>query len=354
MNSRGPIPGLIGWGLEKLYRAGLRLDQGRKLRQAPEKLGVPVLSVGNITVGGTGKTPVVEALARSWLSRGGLPGILSRGYRSRGSSNDEYQLLERRISGVPHVAQVDRYQAGRALLAAHPEVDLIILDDGFQHLRLARDLDLVLIDATRPFGGGRCLPWGWLREPVESLFRADAILITRVDHVSRDVLGTLESFLSERAPDAWIGRAREKLEGFRDAQGRLVESLPQTELGAFCAIGNPSSFFETVKRMSADDERDSWSSLNWSYQFRDHHAYRENDLERVTREAKRAGVSALVTTEKDGVKLEALEGFASADPPIYQLRMRAEFDVGAILERLSSQTSGFCTDSGKLLEPGKD
>lgn len=317
--------------LEPLYRLGLGLDRRRQLKLPPHRLRVPVVSVGNLTVGGTGKTPVVEALARAWLRRGGSPGILSRGYRGGKNGNDEYRLLARRLAGVPHVAEKERRLGGERLLTENPGVDLILLDDGFQHRRLHRDLDLVLIDATRPFGGGHCLPAGWLREPWTALSRADAILITRSDQISTGALRQLTQLLRERFPHVWIGTSRLVFEGVRErGEGGKLGSVKQKAagvVGAFCAIGNPDAFFDSLRRLGFE--------LSFRKTFRDHHSYDERDLTELRTAARSAGVERLLTTEKDGVKLEELASFGSGSPTIGQVRMRSEFPADDLLDRVA-------------------
>jgi tetraacyldisaccharide 4'-kinase len=325
------IPGgrPLGRALEGVYLWGLRRDRRRQLAAPPHRLGVPVISIGNLTVGGTGKTPVVEAFARGWLRRGGRPGILSRGYRGGWEGNDEYRLLRRRLPGVPHFADRDRRAAGEALLRAHPDVDLILLDDGYQHRRLHRDLDLVLIDATRPFGGGRCLPAGWLREPWTDLDRASSIVLTRADQISGGALRQLERFLEERFPGRPRCTATRILEGVRTPDGgtRVEPAGAAGErLGAFCALGNPQAFFRSLRSRGLE--------LAWTRTFRDHHAYGAADLERIRAEARRAGVTRLLTTEKDGVKLEALPGFQEGSPAIDQVRIRVELPVDELIDLL--------------------
>lgn len=327
-----PIPGLLGRGLERLYRIGVAMDQRRMLRESPHRLPVPVLSVGNIAVGGTGKTPVVEALARAWSGRGGSPGILSRGYRAGPAGNDEFRLLARRLPGVPHVADRDRREGGARLLAEHPGIDLVLLDDGFQHRRLSRDVDLVLLDATRPFGGGRCLPAGLLREPWESLARADALLITRAEQVGEEVLAELERFLSERFPRAWRGRARRVVEGFRESGGSMVTPAPGTRTLAFCGLGHPAAFFASLPALGLE--------VAVERIFPDHHRYRGAEIALLAAEARAAGAEALVTTEKDGVKLRDLREAAEADPPILELAIRAELPADAILDLLPPRAAG--------------
>jgi len=333
-----PLPGPLGRGLERLYLLGLALDRRRKDREPPHRLPVPVLSVGNIAVGGTGKTPVVEALARAWLARGGAPGILSRGYRGGAEGNDEFRLLARRLPEVPHVADRDRRAGGDRLLALHPEIDLVLLDDGFQHRRLARDLDLVLIDATRPFGGGRCLPAGFLREPWESLARAQAVLITRSEQVGEDLLRELEGFLRERFPRLWRGRARRVVEGLRDARGRTMPVAAGLRVLALCGLGNPSAFFASLPPLGLD--------VVLTRRFPDHHRYQPAELDRLRADARAAGAAALVTTEKDGVKLRELPGSDASDPPLLEVAIRAELPAAEILDLLPVPKAG-----GTMLAP---
>ena len=155
------------------------------------KVDAPVISLGNITTGGTGKTPMAAWLA-NWLGeQGRVPGLLSRGYRSLdGAANDEKLVLDRLCPGVPHVQQQDRVTAARRLVGEH-RCDALILDDGFQHRRLHRDLDIVLIDALQPWGYGHVLPRGLLREPLAGLKRADLIVLTRADQVAPEQLRVL-------------------------------------------------------------------------------------------------------------------------------------------------------------------
>ena len=286
----------------RLYRAGI-------FRQHTLK-GV-VISVGNLTVGGTGKTPMVLWLAERLLGEGKNVAILTRGYRGflKGSgrqgtppqpeqkpaiSGDEPELLVRRITsslspeGRFRVAVgADRVASGRA--AEREGFDWILLDDGFQHLRLARDLDIVLVDATNPFGGGRVLPSGRLREPKSALRRADIIVITRSSHAP-----ALEAAI-RRDSSASIFFATIRLEAI--AQPAISKwDLPVVEwrtrrFFAFCGIGNPTAFFE--------DLREWGISPVGTAKFPDHHRYSASDRRRLQADAQRAGADALLCTEKD-------------------------------------------------------
>jgi tetraacyldisaccharide 4'-kinase len=286
----------------RLYRAGI-------FRQHTLK-GV-VISVGNLTVGGTGKTPMVLWLAERLLAEGKSVAILTRGYRGflkrldgEGTapqtatkpaiSGDEPELLVRRIAsraspeGRSRVAVgADRVASGRS--AEREGFDWFLLDDGFQHLRLARDLDIVLVDATNPFGGGRVLPSGRLREPKSALRRADIIVITRSTHTP-----ALEAAI-RRDSSASIFFASIRLDAI--SQPAITrQDLPVAEwrtrrFFAFCGIGNPAAFF--------DDLREWNITPVGTAKFPDHHRYSESDVARLQADAKRAGADALLCTEKD-------------------------------------------------------
>ncbi len=182
---------------------------GLKARHA---LPVPVISVGNLTAGGTGKTPFTVWLARALLAAGRRPGVLSRGYGARAEGSllsDEGAVRAALLGpGVPQVEAPDRVRGGASLLAAHHEIDVLLLDDGFQHVRLRRDLDVVLLDATDPFGGGHLLPLGMLREKPSALARAGAVVINRAERVTAKTLEGLRARVRALAPDAVLAVAR--------------------------------------------------------------------------------------------------------------------------------------------------
>ncbi len=308
-------------------------DRPGSVRQAP----VPVLSVGNLTVGGTGKTPIVGWLARQLLSLGSKPAVVSRGYggtagrgprivsEGRGplcdaeECGDEPYLLARSLAGVPIVVGADRWAAATA--AARLGIDVVVLDDGFQHRGLARDLDLVLLDAGDPFGGSRLLPAGLLREPLCSLKRADLVLITRsLPGESHD---TIERVVRQHNRKAPVLRAGHRRIGFFDAAGRAAQ--PPARVVAFCGIGNPSSF-------RSDLESEGVEIVGFEAQ-RDHHPYRAAEVRRLQSLA--ASHDAVpVTTEKDRVRLP--EDVTGGDgPPILTLRIEAEvFDPEPLLEAM--------------------
>lgn len=261
---------------------------------------VPVVSVGNLTLGGTGKTPMVEWVARWYRQRGLRVAVLSRGYRRdhSGGVNDEALVLEENLPDVPHLQDPDR---ARIAAVAVDELDsqLLILDDGFQHRRLARDLDLVLLDALEPFGMGRMFPRGLLREPARSLRRAGLVVLTRGDLVTPDALcdtrrraeslaGPLRWVVTRHAPLALIGTglAPEPLDG-----------LKQRRVAAFCGIGNPEGFQRTISLLCG--------RVVGFRAFPDHHGYGSADVADLTRWFAGLGADLALTTQKDLVKLRA-------------------------------------------------
>lgn len=263
-----------------------------------ERVDVPVISVGNITTGGTGKTPVVGWLVQELSDRGYRPGILSRGYRSLdGVANDEALVLERLCPGTPHVQQRDRVAGARRAIAEFG-CDVLVLDDGFQHRRLQRDLDILLIDAAQPWGYGHLLPRGLLREPMSHLWRADLVCVTRAetDRLS-DLPEILMPLKQHRGTDAV------SLMSFEPTRWLCVDgrSLPLSQfqnarLAAFCGIGNPAAFWKTVQ---------GCGNLVAQRSFADHHHYTSAELLELDTWRQAVGADWLVTTLKDLVKIPA-------------------------------------------------
>jgi tetraacyldisaccharide 4'-kinase len=271
-----------------------RYDTGRL---PSHRVGVPVISVGNLTLGGTGKTPMVEWLARWFRARGARVALVSRGYGAEaGGRNDEALELEERLPDVPHLQNRDRVAAA-AMAIEECECQLIVLDDGFQHRRLARDLDLVLIDALEPFGFEHVFPRGTLREPLAGLRRADCIALSRADLVDEHERRRIAQRVRSLAPSAaWLEVAHRPR--------RLVSSTGQREdlaaltgrrVAAFCGIGNPDGFLRTLRAAGAvvADFRE----------FADHHSYDRNDVESLAAWADTLAVELVVCTAKDLVKL---------------------------------------------------
>lgn len=306
-----------GGALGTAARAGLSVltlgfSAGARLRRfaydrgilPSRSLGVRTVSVGNVTAGGTGKTPFVAWLAGRALARGGRPGLLSRGYGPAGQPgglSDEGRLLEELLGGrVPQVEDPDRVRGGRTLRATHPEVDLVLLDDGFQHRRLARDVDIVLLDATNPFGFGRLLPRGLLREPLSSLRRAHAVVVTRCERLDVATLARLLDRVRNLAPDALVATARTRAEGLLDREGsrRELAGLAGVPVHAWAGIGNPEAFAATLT--------DAGARVVGRTFARDHHLPTEADQARVLGAAQSEGAALVVVTRKDLVKLRGL------------------------------------------------
>ena len=287
------------------------------------RLAAPVISVGNLTTGGTGKTPLVEwvckAVARETgkrvcvLTRGyGRPNPQSQVLVSDGASvlagalesGDEPYLLAQNLIGVAAViSNPDRLTAGNwAIKNLGSEV--FVLDDGFQHLQLARDLDIVTIDATNPWSSGSSLRYGHLREPRAGLARADCIVITRTEQVADTT--PLKSAIRQLAAATPVFYSRmvasgiRKLDKLNELKAQSVDKadLLARPLAAFCGVGNPESFFNQLRREEF--------TIAFTRAFPDHHSYSQADLTRLVSEAKAQGASALVTTAKDAIKLSTL------------------------------------------------
>ena len=282
---------------------------------------VPVLSVGNLTLGGTGKTPLVAWMARAVQAAGHRPAIVSRGYGARpGEQSDEAAELAIVVPGVPHVANRDRVAAVRT--AAAVGATAVVLDDGFQHRRLARDLDIVAIDATDPFGCGRLFPRGLLREPVTSLRRAHAVVLTRASSVSAERRAEIRRAVTAarggQSPEVWA-EATHRPVALRDHAGGVhdLSRLHGQRIAAFAGIGNPSAFRATLAGLGAE--------VAAFTPFADHHAYREYDIASLAQACRQHGADLAVTTLKDLVKVRSLD---LDGIPLVALEIAATFSQG--------------------------
>lgn len=291
-------------------RALLRLGEipytwavGRRNRQFDRgareivRVEVPVISVGNLTLGGTGKTPFVAWIARHLRQQGVRVTIVSRGYGvSAGARNDEALELEQRLPDVPHVQNRDRVAAARVAID-ELECQAIVLDDGFQHRRLARDLDIVLLDALEPFGWNHLVPRGYLREPRANLARAQVVALSRADVVAAERRREIRDEAARLAPHAlWI-ETRHAPEAWLSASGR---ELPLAELAgkrvaALAGIGNPAGFRHTLATSGLE--------VVEFREFPDHHAFSRDDVQSLIAWADGLDVEAVVCTHKDLVKL---------------------------------------------------
>lgn len=259
-----------------------------------------VICVGNLTTGGTGKTPLVAWVVK-WLSSQGLNvAILTRGYKTgKDGVADEPAELASAAPGVPVIVNPDRVAGAREAIANHG-AQVLVMDDGFQHRRLARDLDIVAIDATEPFGYGRMLPAGLLREPLGSLKRAHAVVITRSDQVSGQTCRQIEGRVRQVNPNLTIVRAVHAPVAARCADGTEIslDPLKGKKVYAFCGLGNPEAFFRTVEGCHCD--------LVGSRAFNDHHAYTAECLASIRNEAQANGAELVLTTQKDWTKVTGL------------------------------------------------
>lgn len=281
----------VGYRLGTAYRNAL-FDAGRDVHRA----AAPVVSVGNLTLGGTGKTPMVEWLARWYRERDVRVCLISRGYGRADAVNDEALVLEENLPDVPHLQDPDRVRLA-GIAVEELEAELLILDDGFQHRRLARDLDIVLLDALEPFGLGRIFPRGLLREPASSLKRADVVVVSRADLVPPDRRSLIREEAKHYAGDAPILEARHAPRDLIDGEGIAspLDGLESRAVAAFCGIGNPEGFRRTLELLGCRvvDLR----------VFPDHHPYSAADVEELSRWADASGADLILTTQKDLVKL---------------------------------------------------
>ncbi len=315
-----------------LYRIAMALrnwlfDAGWLTVQRAE---VPVVSVGNITTGGTGKTPVVAWLANWCRSAGHPPILISRGYRALDEvGNDELRVLDQLCPGVPHLQGRDRCQvATRAVAEQRP--DVLILDDAFQHRRLARDLDIVLIDALNPWGYGRLLPRGLLREPLSALRRADLIVLTRIDQVPAADANRLRERIREHCSAAVV-ELRFRPQSLLSLSGdrRALSDLQGQNVIAISGIGNPDGFRQTLQAAGFDLGENRFRS------FPDHHHYTTSDLREIAAWGQSCSATALVTTQKDLVKLE---GWQDELLPVWAVTIDVDFLRGREVLEAALQT----------------
>ena len=285
-------------------------------------LGAYTVSIGNITAGGTGKTPLVAYVARLLAERGETVCILTRGYKRKNgkhrvlvtdgerlladalnAGDEPRELAEKLLGKVIVIADADRVSAGEWARRRFG-VSAFVLDDGFQHRRVRRDVDIVCVDSTAPFGDGKILPAGQLREPVGSLSRADMIVLTRTDLV--EDISDLRTEISKTASGPALFAARNRITDAASLRGK--------KLFAFCGLGNPGSFFSQLRSEGAE--------VVGTRSFADHHYYSQPDIDKLRAAAKDAGADALATTPKDAVKLSQLD----MAMPIYVVEIDLELD----------------------------
>jgi tetraacyldisaccharide 4'-kinase len=328
-----PLRGILG-ALSYVYSAGL------KLFFLPYRLGIrrqtrlerPVISVGNLTVGGTGKTPMTQLVCEALVARGKKVCVLSRGYRGANefgvavvsteskveldakAAGDEAYLLAKMLPGVPVIVGKDRRVSGKLAIERF-KPDVIVLDDGMQYYWLHRDLEIVLLDALRPFDNGYAFPRGLLREPPSHLRRANAVIITNADKAQPGAIAELRetvSRLSPRVPVYTAQYAPVELRALDRSGERPPEWLGNRKVATFCALGNPAAFEEQVVRAGAE--------IVHSVRMDDHHAPTMGDLESLIAKACEEGAEAVIVSEKDAVKLPPL----GRPLPFYALVVRQQ------------------------------
>ena len=314
------LPYILGYSVKKRYALKNR-----------KRLPNNVISIGNITLGGTGKTPAVMALAKTAAARGFYPCILTRGYRGKAEgpclvskgdgplldahqAGDEAVLMAERLPGVPIVKAKDRYEAGM-FARAHLELQppdigarlLFILDDGFQHWILCRDKDILLIDGTNPFGNRKLFPLGPLREPLSAIRRADIIVITNASfgedgtesvEIPGEGIRNLTKEIRQYVASAQVYLAQHSPTAFKTVSGNMLDlsAMRDKKVFAFCGIGNPHSFQGTLLPLVGE--------LTGRIFFRDHYQYSRADFQRIADNAVKSGADWIVTTEKDIMRLK--------------------------------------------------
>ncbi len=330
---------LLSWVYAFVIRLRLWLYQKDWLVQ--KRVPCHVVSIGNITTGGTGKTPMTLYLAEEWQKRGYKVGIVSRGYRRKNKTplvlvtdgetifatpddvGDEPYLMAQRLSGVPIVVCADRFEGCQTLIHRFA-IEVILLDDAFQHLKMYRDQNILIIDATNPFGNGHLLPSGPLREPLSAIKRSDLLIFSRVENET-----AMHAMMQRVAPyQSQILQSCFETIGIIDLKTDEIfapKILKEQPVLPFCGIGNPDAFLAQLRRLGA--------TLSAAHIFEDHHDYKKSDLETIINSKDKKNDTWIVTTEKDAVKIKA---FISDATKIYALRIGPVFKKGSenMFERL--------------------
>ncbi len=340
------------WLPARLYELVVRLRvaayETDYLKQ--KHLDATVISVGNLTLGGAGKTPMVEYVARYLRSEGHSVAVLTRGYARESSGmrvlndpmrdadakaaasyrefGDEPVMLARSIPDIPVIVNKRRFEAGRWAETRFGS-EVLILDDAYQHLALSRDLNILLIDATDPLGGCEMLPFGRLREPLYGIKRADAIIITRADRPfdQGQTQAIIKYFCGDRVPVMYFYSTITGLRHLVTGEVYQAGNFSGWNVAVTCGIGNPKAFAEDILQAGINIVSERF--------FGDHHSYEQGDLDRITREAQEAGADAIVTTEKDAVRLE---GLTHGEVPVYAAQLELQSDDEVRLKSLLLRT----------------
>jgi tetraacyldisaccharide 4'-kinase len=313
-----------------------------------KKLDAAVISIGNISLGGTGKTPFTAFIARYLKEEDHRVAVLTRGYGRESTGRrvlnvegspdfssasfiefgDEPLMLAESLPGIPIIVDERRYEAGRWAESALG-TEVFVLDDAYQHLALHRDLNILLLDATDPFGGFEMAPFGRLREPLYGLKRADAIIITRADKpFDQGQTGAIiKYFCNQGVPVMHFSSSITRLRHLETGQVYDVSHFRGWNVAVMCAIGNPQAFVDDVLRAGINIVNESL--------FRDHHAFGQKDVDDVSAAARSAGADAIVTTEKDAVRLR---GLAHGEIPLYAAVLELQSDDEVRLKSLLLRT----------------
>lgn len=348
-------------GMSLLYGLGVTIKLGmyRLGVLSCNKLPCKVISLGNITVGGTGKTPTAQRLAAIIRDMGYKVAILNRGYRSGwkgevgvvsdGSkiymtvteAGDEAYLLAKSLPGVPVIIGRNRYITG-SYAVNQLQAEVIIMDDAYQHWQLQRDLDIVLIDSLNVFGNNFLLPRGTLREPLQNLNRAHAFLLTKVDQAADNARETIKGTLARYNDQALVVESTHTPQCFIEIEewykGIRPETVPLDKIQGqpvlpFSAIGNPSSFEKTIVDLGGD--------IVGSVQFPDHHDYTMAEMQAIMQKAVDNSARALITTDKDAVKIPSEFIHSERPLPVYVLSIEVRFHDGQaeLMELIKQVTS---------------
>lgn len=286
-------------------------------------LAKPVISVGNLTLGGTGKTPLVAFLARMLQRQGHHPAILMRGYMTVRHSSDEASLYMDMMPDVPVQQGRDRLLSSQQILQQSPQVDTFLLDDGFQHWRLKRDLDIVTVDVTDAFSNGFLLPRGFLREPIAALKRADVIVLTKTDLAPEQLPRIYQQVKKNNFHAVFVETVYQptRLIDVRGIQqDKETEYIAHKDVCLFSAIGNPRAFKKTVYDLKANIQK--------TFSFLDHHVYTPADIERMMMHDRPKKTKIYITTQKDAVKLQELSYVMPTDIELFALAVELKIVKG--------------------------
>lgn len=329
----------LAWLPARLYELVVRLRVAAYETSylKSRRLEPTVISVGNLTVGGTGKTPMVGYIARYLAEEGHDAAILTRGYGRNSTGlrtlnveakssvpdyrefGDEAVMMSEWLPEIPILISGDRWDAGN-WASRELKSNVLILDDAYQHLRVERDLNILLLDATDPFGGFEMVPFGRLREPLYGIKRADAVIVTRADRPfdEHQTTSIIKHFCRADVPILYFYSSLVKLRHLQTGDAYEISKFRGWNVAAMCGIGNPEAFADELLQVGINIVAENF--------YKDHHPFSVNDLQTVAAGATAAGADAIITTEKDAVRLRGIE---LPETPVYAavLELRSEDEV---------------------------